>query len=227
MLACVGSHRIPAAASGRHHLQLEGKRQAPKVVLNFGEVNRVWAKKHGRSRTHLLRNPSSSAGSSFEGRVSHCERLPRDIQRPARARHCYFFWTANHFFFSFRNFRFSATEAGISKEDALSVMKTLQSGSTNGFISPFIHCLKVSLFSPAVHSSGGVSVLEMLQKGPQKKHVFTFSDEIDSILGGGIAVGDLTEICTCFFQESAIVILCHTRRCTWRGKDSDIDSGMR
>ena len=45
------------------------------------------------------------------------------------------------------------------------------------------------------HLSTGVSVLEMLKAEQFQSYIVTFSAQVDGMLGGGVPVGKITEIC--------------------------------
>ena len=45
------------------------------------------------------------------------------------------------------------------------------------------------------HISAGVSALEMLKVEQLQSYVVTFSAQVDGMLGGGVPVGKITEIC--------------------------------
>lgn len=45
------------------------------------------------------------------------------------------------------------------------------------------------------HSDGGLSALELLKAEQEQPFIVTFSSKVDEMLGGGIAVGKITEFC--------------------------------
>eukprot|EP00802_Teleaulax_amphioxeia_P011352 Tamp_11384.p1 GENE.Tamp_11384~~Tamp_11384.p1 ORF type:complete len:384 (+),score=95.44 Tamp_11384:49-1152(+) len=67
-------------------------------------------------------------------------------------------------------------EAQISKQDAVEVLKAVRNDAR-----------------PA--QRGGKSALELLQAHDGVKHVITFCSDMDNMLGGGVAVGEVTEFC--------------------------------
>lgn len=69
------------------------------------------------------------------------------------------------------------TEAGISHNEALLVLKAALPGGDQGSL------------------QGAVSAKNLLEKEQHSKHIITFSSELDKILGGGIHTGQITEFC--------------------------------
>ena len=60
------------------------------------------------------------------------------------------------------------------------------------------HCAAVSVHTASngkAHTSGGCSALELLKAEQLQSYIVTFSAGVDGMLGGGVPLGRITEIC--------------------------------
>lgn len=70
-------------------------------------------------------------------------------------------------------------EAGLTNEEASEVMKVVRFGVDGTAL------------------AGAKSASELLQQETEKLPIYTFCQELDDLLGGGVAVGEITELCGC------------------------------
>jgi len=67
------------------------------------------------------------------------------------------------------------------------------------------------------------SALDLLRKKRSQRPIVTMNEQLDALLGGGVAIGEVTEFCTSFRASIAIAeltsILSHRRR-SWNGQNS-------
>jgi RAD51-like protein 2 len=83
-------------------------------------------------------------------------------------------------------------EAGLTNAEASDVLKTLRFGIQGTSL------------------AGARSASEILYEENCKLAIFTFSKDLDDLLGGGIAVGEITELCGCpgIGKTQACIQLC-------------------
>ena len=62
----------------------------------------------------------------------------------------------------------------------------------------------------AVHDAGATSAHQLYQKELNARKIITFCGDLDSMLGGGVATGQITEFCkhTLFARKEACGTLC-------------------
>ena len=72
-----------------------------------------------------------------------------------------------------------AQEAGLTNEEASEVMKVVRFGVDGAAL------------------AGAKSASEMLREESVKVPIFSFCQELDDLLGGGVGVGEITELCGC------------------------------
>ena len=81
--------------------------------------------------------------------------------------------------FGFRHRPNTRAEAGLTNEEASEVMKVVRFGVDGAAL------------------AGAKSASEMLREEAEKLPIYTFCQELDDLLGGGVAVGEITELCGC------------------------------
>ncbi len=100
------------------------------------------------------------------------------------------------------------TEVGISKETALEVLQLVkgkQDPVCGKSSSPTISVSSTSSASPrhvdvqqpqsSKMGSGNLTALDMLRQEKARQPIVTFCQDLDEMLGGGIPLGKITELC--------------------------------
>uniref|UniRef100_A0A6A7G8M4 DNA repair protein RAD51 homolog 3 n=1 Tax=Hirondellea gigas TaxID=1518452 RepID=A0A6A7G8M4_9CRUS len=97
-----------------------------------------------------------------------------------------------------------ATELGITSADALKILEIARTQDSHP-VSPRHDAVRHVVLrgasgslpssSAAVTSETGVSAVDMLEREKGKKYIITLCERIDQMLGGGITIGEVSEIC--------------------------------
>lgn len=82
-------------------------------------------------------------------------------------------------------------EADISHRDALSVLKLIRGEPSE----PSQSAGSKGSVSDATPVKGGISAMDIYRESQKHPKVITFCHEVDEMLGGGVAMGEVTELC--------------------------------
>ena len=87
-------------------------------------------------------------------------------------------------------------EIGISKEEALEVLKMVRSATPSSLLpQSSAPSNSVSWQQPAESKKRTVTALEMLRHEKSSPAIVTFCEDVDEMLGGGVPLGKITELC--------------------------------
>lgn len=89
------------------------------------------------------------------------------------------------------------TEIGISTSDALEILNSVNVDVQHAF--PLDMCRPAATCSASTllpsPMSQGQSALQLLKAEQDQQFIVTFSSKVDEMLGGGVAMGKITEFC--------------------------------
>lgn len=89
-------------------------------------------------------------------------------------------------------------ELSISKEEALEIIQTVQCGGVppgGDSTSPDINVSTATSTGIPGSVRGGKTALDLLQDESLRDRIITFSQQFDTMLGGGVSAGKITEFC--------------------------------
>lgn len=87
------------------------------------------------------------------------------------------------------------TELGITKEEALSILKVIKGEAIECGDSTSATGTGPITVKPWSVQSKSVSALEILRDELNFQNIITFCEKLDTILGGGVPVNKITEFC--------------------------------